>query len=83
MIAQTQDITCTTIGAETDIWLNIVHTDKRAKRLAESMRKRCEMSKSRASKLNGYRSIVSRQKNDVYKFKQKRKKEETGIDVPV
>ena len=32
------------------------------------------MSKSRASKLNGYRSIVSRQKNDVYKFKQKMEK---------
>lgn len=30
------------------------------------------MSKSRASKLNGYRSLVSRQKNDVYKFKKKR-----------
>lgn len=32
------------------------------------------MGKSRASKLKGYRSIVSQQKNDVYKFKQKRKK---------
>ena len=32
------------------------------------------MSKSRASKLNGYRSSVRRQKNDVYKFKQKRSK---------
>lgn len=32
------------------------------------------MSKSRASKLNSYRSAVSRQKNDVYKFKQKRGK---------
>ena len=32
------------------------------------------MSKSRASKLNGYQSIVSRQKNDVYKFKKKRSK---------
>ena len=30
------------------------------------------MSKSRASKLNGYRSTVSRQKNDVYKFKMKK-----------
>lgn len=32
------------------------------------------MGKSRASKLNGYRSAVSRQKNNVFKFKQKRKK---------
>ena len=32
------------------------------------------MPKSRVSKLNGYRSIVSRQKNDVYKFKKKRSK---------
>lgn len=32
------------------------------------------MSKSRASKLKGYRSTVSRQKNDVYKFKQKKRK---------
>lgn len=32
------------------------------------------MSKSKASKLNGYRSMVSRQKNDVYKFKPKKKK---------
>ena len=32
------------------------------------------MSKSRASKLNGYHSIVGRQKNDVYKFKKKRSK---------
>lgn len=32
------------------------------------------MSKSRASKLKSYRSAVSRQKNDVYKFKQKRGK---------
>lgn len=32
------------------------------------------MSKSRASKLNGYRSAVSRQRNDVYKFKPKRGK---------
>lgn len=32
------------------------------------------MSKSRASKLNGYRSAISRQKNDVYKFKPKRGK---------
>lgn len=30
------------------------------------------MSKSRASKLNGYRSMVSRQRNDVYKFKMKK-----------
>ena len=33
------------------------------------------MSKSRASKLNGYHSIVGHQKNDVYKFKKKRSKE--------
>lgn len=32
------------------------------------------MGKSRASKLNGYRSAVSRQKNDVYKFKTRGKK---------
>ena len=32
------------------------------------------MSKSRASKLNIYRSAVSRQRSDVYKFKQKRSK---------
>lgn len=32
------------------------------------------MSKSRASKLNGYRSIISRKKNDVFKFKPKKKK---------
>lgn len=32
------------------------------------------MGKSRASKLNGYRSAVSRQTNDVYKFKTKRAK---------
>lgn len=32
------------------------------------------MSKSRASKMNRYRSMVSRQKNDVFKFKQKRSK---------
>lgn len=32
------------------------------------------MSKSRASKMNGYRSMVSRQKNDVFKFKPKKKK---------
>lgn len=30
--------------------------------------------KSRASKLNGYRSAVSRQRNDVYKFKTRGKK---------
>lgn len=33
------------------------------------------MSKSRASKMNGCRSMVSRQKNDVFKFKSKKKKE--------
>lgn len=32
------------------------------------------MGKSRASKLNCYRSAVSRQRNDVYKFKTKRGK---------
>lgn len=32
------------------------------------------MSKSRASKLNSYRSAVSRRKNDVYKFKKRGKK---------
>ena len=32
------------------------------------------MSKSKASKMNGYRSMVSRQKNDVFKFKPKKKK---------
>lgn len=32
------------------------------------------MGKSRASKLNGYRSMVSRKRNDVYKFKAKRGK---------
>lgn len=32
------------------------------------------MSKSRASKMNGYRSMVSRQKNDVFKFKPKKKR---------
>nr|DAI50894.1 MAG TPA: hypothetical protein [Caudoviricetes sp.]DAL49328.1 MAG TPA_asm: hypothetical protein [Caudoviricetes sp.]DAM82765.1 MAG TPA: hypothetical protein [Caudoviricetes sp.] len=32
------------------------------------------MAKSRASKMNGYRSMVSRQKNDVFKFKPKKKK---------
>lgn len=30
------------------------------------------MSKSRASKLNGYRSAVSRNRNDVYKFNMKK-----------
>lgn len=30
--------------------------------------------KSRASKMNGYRSMISRQKNDVFKFKPKKKK---------
>lgn len=32
------------------------------------------MSKSRASKQNGYRSMVSGKKNDVYKFKESKKK---------
>ena len=32
------------------------------------------MGKSRASKMNSYSSIVSRQKNDVFKFKTKKKK---------
>ena len=32
------------------------------------------MGKNRSSKLNDYRSMVSRQKNDVYKFKPKKKK---------
>ena len=32
------------------------------------------MAKSRASKMNGYRSMVRRQKNDVFKFKPKKKK---------
>ena len=32
------------------------------------------MAKSRASKMNGYRCIVSRQKNDIFKFKPKNKK---------
>ena len=32
------------------------------------------MGKSRASKLNGYRSAVSRQRYDVYKFKTRGKK---------
>ena len=32
------------------------------------------MAKSRASKMNGYRCMVSRQKNDVFKFKHKKKK---------
>ena len=31
------------------------------------------MAKSTASKMNGYRSIISRQKNDVFKFKPKNK----------
>lgn len=34
------------------------------------------MSKSRASKLNGYRRAVSRQRNDVYKFKRAGKENE-------
>lgn len=32
------------------------------------------MAKSRASKMNGYRSMVSRQKNDVFKFSLRRKR---------
>lgn len=32
------------------------------------------MAKSKVSKMNGYRSMVSRQKNDVFKFKSKKKK---------
>jgi hypothetical protein len=32
------------------------------------------MGKSRTSKLNGYRSAVSQQRNDVYKFKTRGKK---------
>ena len=36
------------------------------------------MGKSRASKLNGYRSAVSRQRNDVYKFKT-RGKNQKGV----
>lgn len=32
------------------------------------------MSKSRASKQNAYRSMVGGRKNDVYKFKQDKKK---------
>lgn len=32
------------------------------------------MSKSRASKMNGYRSAVSKQKNDVYKAGKRGKK---------
>lgn len=32
------------------------------------------MAKSRASKMNSYRSMVRRQKNDVFKFKLKKKK---------
>lgn len=32
------------------------------------------MSKSRASKMNGYRSAVSKQKNDVYKQGKRGKK---------
>lgn len=33
-----------------------------------------DSSEDRASKLNGYRSAVSRKRNDVYKFKTKRGK---------
>ena len=36
--------------------------------------KEMEDLQSRASKMNGYRSMVSRQKNDVFKFKPKKKK---------
>ena len=36
--------------------------------------KEMEDLQSIASKMNGYRSIVSRQKNDVFKFKPKKKK---------
>lgn len=32
------------------------------------------MSKSRASKMNGYRSVISKQKNDVYKVGKRGKK---------
>ena len=32
------------------------------------------MEKSRASKMKGYRCMVIRQKNDVFKFKPKKKK---------
>ena len=32
------------------------------------------MEKSIASKMKGYRSMVSRQKNDIFKFKPKKKK---------
>lgn len=32
------------------------------------------MSKSRASKMNGYLSMISRQKNDIFKFKSKKKR---------
>lgn len=32
------------------------------------------MSKSRASKMNGYRSVISKQKNDVYKSGKKGRK---------
>ena len=41
---------------------------------AKNRKERESMGKSRASKMNGYRSIVSRQKNDVFKFKPKKKK---------
>lgn len=40
----------------------------------KNRKERESMGKSRASKMNGYRSIVSRQKNDVFKFKPKKKK---------
>lgn len=39
------------------------------------------MSKSRASKMNGYRSMVSRQKNDVFKFKPKKKSINVNIKM--
>ena len=38
------------------------------------------MGKSRASKLNGYPSAVSRQRNDVYKFKTKRGKKNKSVE---
>lgn len=31
------------------------------------------MGKSGVSKMNGYRSMISRQKNDIFKFKSKKK----------
>lgn len=32
------------------------------------------MSKNRVSKMNGYRSVISKQKNDVYKVRKRGKK---------